>query len=168
MNRQSRLRRMGWIAALSICTAFYLLLHLKVNAVRSEVVRAERQIVQLERKKQMLETEFATRSNQLQLARWNRVDFGYSAPAAAQFIDDERQLNNFGSPRASGAPQPIRVAGFGAGEEAPPFPRLVSPLTGKAIDPRLLEADGQDDQPAGREGGPMRIELSAAIDGTAR
>ena len=134
------LHRVGWIAALAVCTALYLGLHLKVHSVRSEVVRAERQIVALEQRKVLLETEFETRSNQLQLAAWNRVDFGYTAPSAAQFLENERQLASFGSPRGPGAPEPIRVAG-GAGTEAPSYPSLVSPLTGRPIDEALLEPE---------------------------
>ncbi|MEO6388851.1 MAG: hypothetical protein ABIT16_12645 [Croceibacterium sp.] len=139
MTPQSRIRRIGWIAALAICTALYLMLHLKVHAVQSDVVRSERQIVALEQQKLFLETEFETRANQLQLAAWNNVDFGYTAPGAAQFLGSERQLADFGTPRGPGAPEPIRVAG-NSGDE-PAFPRLVSPLTGKPIDEALLEPE---------------------------
>jgi len=139
MTPHSRIRRIGWIAALAICAMGYLTLHLRVHAVTSEVIRAERQIVSLEQQKLLLETEFQTRSNQLQLEEWNRVDFGYVAPTAEQFLDNERQLASFGSPRAAGAPEPIRVAG--AGGEAPEYPRLVSPLTGKPIDEELVDAE---------------------------
>ena len=137
MSPHGRLRRIGWFAALATCAALYLMLHIKVQSVSSEVVRAERQIVALEQQKLLLETEFETRSNQLQLAAWNRVDFGYTAPSAAQFLENERQLASFGSPPAVGAPEPIRVAG-GAGSEAPRFPKLVSPLTGEPVDDALL------------------------------
>lgn len=140
MTSQSRIRRIGWLAALAVCTALYLMLHLKVHSVSSEVIRAERQIIALEQQKLLLETEFETRSNQLQLAAWNRVDFGYTAPSAEQFLENERQLASFGSPRAPGAPAPIRVAG-GAGTVAPAFPKLVSPLTGEPIDEALLEPE---------------------------
>ena len=139
MTSHSRIRRIGWFAALATCAMLYLTLHLRVHAVHSEVVRAERQIVALEQQKILLETEFETRSNQLQLEAWNRVDFGYVAPTAEQFLENERQLASFGSPRAAGAPEPIRVAG--AGGEAPEYPRLVSPLTGKPIDEELVEAE---------------------------
>jgi len=164
----SRLRRIGWIAALATCTALYLMLHLKVHAVRSEVVRAERQIVALEQQKLLLETEFETRSNQLQLAAWNRVDFGYTAPSAAQFLANERQLASFGSPRAAGAPEPIRVAG-GAGSEAPAFPRLVAPLAGEPLDEALIEPErALADPRLAENGGAMRIPLGAVIGSAAR
>ena len=45
MTAQARIRRIGWFAALALCAVLYLMLHLKVHAVHSEVVRAERQIV---------------------------------------------------------------------------------------------------------------------------
>lgn len=140
MTPNSRLRRIGWLAALGACTALYLMLHLKVQGVVSDVVRAERQIVALEQEKLLLETEFETRSNQMQLAAWNRVDFGYVAPTAAQFLENERQLASFGGPPAPGSPAPIRVAGA-AGMDAPAFPRLVSPLTGKPIEAGALDAN---------------------------
>jgi hypothetical protein len=167
MTSQSRLRRIGWFAALAVCTALYLMLHLKVHSVSSEVVRAERQIVALEQQKLLLETEFETRSNQLQLAAWNRVDFGYTAPSAAQFLESERQLASFGSPRAVGAPEPIRVAG-GAGNEAPRFPKLVSPLTGEPIDEALVEPARPLAGAELAERGTMRIPLGGVIGSASR
>ncbi|HYD25846.1 MAG TPA: hypothetical protein VEB68_13725 [Croceibacterium sp.] len=167
MMPHSRIRRIGWIAALATCTALYLMLHLKVHAVTSEVVRAERQIVALEQQKLLLETEFETRANQLQLAAWNNVDFGYTAPSAAQFLENERQLASFGTARAPGAPEPIRVAG-GAGE-APEYPRLVSPLTGKPVDQALLEPERASGFVAPRlAGGATRIPLGAVVASAAR
>ena len=166
MTPHSRIRRIGWFAALAICAMLYVTLHLKVHAVRSDVIRAERQIVALEQQKLLLETEFQTRSNQLQLEEWNRVDFGYTAPSAAQFLENERQLARFGSPRVPGAPEPIRVAGT---NEAPEYPALVSPLTGKPIDDDLVEPERQ----AGLSGvrladGSMRIPLGAVIGSTSQ
>ena len=134
MTKQSRLRRMGWIAVLALCTVLYLGLHLKVHAVRSEVIGSERRIIALEDEKSLLETEFETRASQEQLASWNRVEFGYSAPLAQQFVESDRDLAKFGTPRAKGAPEPIRVASLANGDDAPPFPKFVSPLTGKPVD----------------------------------
>jgi hypothetical protein len=106
----SRLRKIGWAMVLLVCTSLYLALHLRVNAVKSEVRLAERRIVALQQQKMLLETEFETRSNQQQLATWNDVDFGYKAPEADQFLENERQLAQFGAPREKGAPEPIMVA----------------------------------------------------------
>jgi hypothetical protein len=101
---------MGWIALLALLTGMYLMLHFKVQAVHSEVVRAERQIVSLEQEKLLLATEFETRANQMQLAAWNQVDFGYVAPTAGQFLEGERQLAALGASALPGASSPIRLA----------------------------------------------------------
>jgi hypothetical protein len=130
----SRLRKIGWAAVLVTCTALYLVLHLRVNAVRSEVRQAERHLVALQQQKMMLETEFETRSNQQQLSAWNEVDFGYKAPTASQYLEGERQLAQFGTPRAKGAPEPILVANAPSADgDASSFPSMVSPITGQAI-----------------------------------
>ncbi len=177
MTRTARISRIGWFAALGICTALYLGLHFKVQSVVSEVVRAERQIVALEERNMRLETEFLSRSNQAQLAAWNRVDFGFVAPEAGQFIGAERQLARFSVPRAADAPAPIRLASMTAAEEQPRFAELVSPLTGEAVDPALVEpaaggsggtidlgrvARGREvGQTVGMVQEPMRITLNA-------
>jgi len=121
------LRKIGWAMVLIVCTALYLTLHLRVNAVKSEVRLAERKIVALQDQKMLLETEFETRSNQQQLASWNEVEFGYKAPEADQFLSGERQLAQFGAPPVKGAPEPIMVAGAPApDEQQSPFSSLVA------------------------------------------
>lgn len=166
MTPQSRIRRIGWLAALGTCIALYALLHVKVNAVHSEVIRAEREIVRLEEQNMLLETEFLTRSSQVQLAAWNRVDFGFEAPRAEQFIESPMQLASFGTPRRPDAPTPIRLAGMTSGEEMPEFPQLVSPLTGEPVDERVL---AHDEPTSGGlvvalAPGPLRIPIAAAAD----
>jgi len=161
MTAQTRARRLGWLMMLALCTAVYLLLHLKVHAVKSDVVRAERQIVRLQQENDLLETEFETRANLLQLSAWNQVDFGYTAPGAGQFLDNERQLARFGTARGPGAPPPIRVAQNVTGA-APAFPKLVSPLTGKPVNEALLEP-GRAELSARSTGGTTRIALGAVL-----
>ncbi|GEM_PF-709836 len=139
MTPQARIRRMGWFALLAICTALYGVLHFQVWSLASEVKKKERQIIALEEHNMLLETEYLTRSSQMQLATWNRVDFGYSAPEADQFVDSKRQLARFGSHRDGSAPEPISVASVSVDEERTPFPRLVSPITGKPLDEALIE-----------------------------
>ncbi len=164
MTPQARIRRIGWFAALGVCLALYTLLHLKVNAVHADVVRAEREIVRLEEQNMLLETEFLTRSNQVQLSAWNRVDFGFEAPRAEQFLDSPLQLASFGSPRTGDAPEPIMLAGMTSGEDVPEFPELVSPLTGRPVDEAVL-AGGPSD--SGRltvaiAPGPLRVPIAGA------
>ncbi|MBD3729723.1 MAG: hypothetical protein IE933_08465 [Sphingomonadales bacterium] len=130
----SRLRHIGWAVVLTICFTAFTALTFRVNAVKSEVRLEERRIVALTRKKEMLETEFQTRASQIQLSEWNAVDFGYQAPRADQYLENERQLASLGTPRAPGAPTPIRVARAPReGEEG--YPAMVSPLTGKPVHP---------------------------------
>lgn len=134
MVPRNRLASIGWAFVLAIAAAMVLGLTFKVNSVKGEVRLAERRIVALEREKLMLETEFETRANQQQLADWNDVDFGYVAPKAAQYVESERQLAQYGTPRAPGAPAPIRVASADlAPDRSSGFPSMVSPLTGRAI-----------------------------------
>lgn len=155
----SRLRKIGWAAVLLSCTAFYLGLHLKVNSVKSEVRQAERRIVALRNDKLLLETEFQTRANQQQLATWNEVDFGYKAPTADQFLEGERQLASFGTPRAKGAPEPIMVANAPAGGAPAAFPSMVSPITGQAVAAEVP----REETASGRAAPAVRQELSARI-----
>ncbi len=154
----SRLRQIGWVVALTICTIVFVALTFRVNAVKSEVRLAERHIVSLERDKQILETEFETRANQQQLANWNKVEFGYSAPRAEQYLESERQLAQLGLSRDASAPEPIRVAHAAEAGEAG-FPAMVSPLTGKHI---------TDDAPAHlRNGMANRPSLAERLSGSA-
>lgn len=137
---RDRLRSAGWALVLTICCAVTLALTFRVNAVKSQVRLAERQIVALKREKLFLETEFEARANQQQLKALNDVEFGYEAPKADQYIEGERQLASLGKPRGPGAPAPIRVAAaLPAGEERSAFPAMVSPLTGKAMAAEVSE-----------------------------
>jgi hypothetical protein len=129
---RDRARSIGWAFVLCLCFAFTVALTFRVNAVKSEVRLAERQIVALRQEKVFLETEFETRANQQQLKNLNDVEFGYEAPSAAQYLENERELASLGKPRAPGAPSPIRVA-RAAAPAASAFPEMVSPLTGQAL-----------------------------------
>lgn len=130
---QDRVRSIGWAVCLAVCAAFVLALTFRVNAVKSQVRLAERQIVALRQERLFLETEFETRANQQQLKTLNDVEFGYQAPTSGQYLENERQLAALGKPRGAGAPAPIRVASVAGLEEDRGFPAMVSPLTGKAL-----------------------------------
>ena len=143
MSFTLRQRSIGWAAVLLVCLALFIGLTIKVNSVRSEVRLAERRIIQLERQKMVLETEFQTRANQQQLSDWNAVDFGYVAPLARQFVEDERKLASLGAPRGIDAPEPIQMAlGDGedtGGDDGETLLSMVSPLTGQAFGPDETE-----------------------------
>lgn len=130
----SRLRQASWAASLSVALALFLALSFHVNAIKSEVRLAERRIVQLEREKLRLETEFESRASQRQLAEWNAVEFGYVTPRAGQFLSSETQLASLGTPLHADAPQPIRIARAAPPvEEGNPIADWVSPLTGQPL-----------------------------------
>ena len=130
---RDRMRSIGWAAVLLTCLTFTVILTFKVNAVKSQVRLAERQILAIKQDKLLLETEFETRANQQQLRSLNDVEFGYQAPAAGQYLESERQLAALGKPRGPDAPSPIRVASADVPRAADRLPEMVNPLTGKAM-----------------------------------
>lgn len=137
-----RLRSIGWFALLAICLLLVTVLAFRVNALRSQVHHAEMKIVALRQEKMYLETEFETRANQQQLKAWNDVEFGYVAPTAGQYLENERQLAALSKPSEPDAPEPIRVASADDAVVAQAaFPTMVSPLSGKPL-------GAQDDKPS--------------------
>jgi hypothetical protein len=141
---RDRLHSIGWAAVLLVCLFITVALTFRVNAVKSQVRLAERQIVQLRQQKLLLETEFETRANQQQLASLNEVEFGYEAPTAGQYLEGERQLVSLGKARGPGAPSPIRVANAEVSAETSMLPAMVSPLTGKAMAAEVRDRPSQD------------------------
>jgi hypothetical protein len=127
------------------CLFVTVALTFRVNAVKSQVRLAERQIVRLRQEKLLLETEFETRANQQQLVSLNNVEFGYQAPTAGQYLEGERQLASLGKARGPGAPSPIRVAHAAVPAESSLLPAMVSPLTGKAMAAEVQ--DGSNHEP---------------------
>ncbi|MCR2834909.1 hypothetical protein NSO95_13240 [Qipengyuania sp. RS5-5] len=141
------MRQIGWAVVLTVCVAGFVLLTFRVNAVKSEVRLAEREIIALEREKALLEIEFESRANQQQLADWNRLEFGYLAPQADQYLENERQLASLSVPRSIDAPDPIRVAHTAVESEDEGIIAMVSPLTGK---PPEAASPDDGDRPHGK------------------
>lgn len=130
---RDHVRSIGWAFVLTVCFAVTMALTVRVNALKSEVRLAERQLVALKREKVFLETEIETRGNQQQLRALNDLEFGFQAPSAGQYLAGERQLAALGKPAAADAPAPVRVAAAVTDAEQLPFAAMVSPLTGKAM-----------------------------------
>ena len=142
---RDRMRSIGWAAVLLICLTFTVVLTFKVNAVKSQVRLAERQILAVKQDKLLLETEFQTRASQQQLQNLNAIEFGYQAPTAGQYLEGERQLAALGKVRGPDAPAPIRVASAAeAIGDQNPIQAMVSPLTGQAITAKAKVADSRD------------------------
>ncbi len=130
---QDRVRSIGWFAVLLTCFTLTVILTFKVNAVKSQVRLAERQIAAAKQQKLFLETEFEARANQQQLKSLNDVEFGYQAPTAGQYLEGERQLAALGKARGPDAPDQIRVASAAVTDDNSGVPAMVSPLSGKAM-----------------------------------
>ena len=161
---RDRARSIGWMFVLMSCLGLSMALMVRVNAVKSQVRLAERQLIALKREKVFLETEFETRSNQQQLRALNDVEFGYSAPTAGQYLAGERQLAALGKAAAPDAPAPIRVASAVTGDSRP-FPVMVSPISGKAMaaEPDARAGTRKPVDAASLSGRLSRIELQEVI-----
>ncbi len=140
--KAQRFRSIGWLVLLALCAVAVMVLAFRVNALRSQVMRTEAKIVAMRMEELYLRTEFETRANQQQLRDWNAVEFGYVAPSAGQYLENERQLAQFARPDGPGAPEPLRVASLDDALVAQAaFPAFVSPLSGKSL---AEEASAQD------------------------
>ncbi len=134
MISSTNARSLGWMVVLAVCLALVVILSVRVHAVKSEVLLAERQVIALERETLLLETEFETRASQRQLAAWNAVEFGYEAPRARQFLDGERQLASLGQRRSPDAPAPIMLARADVADAASAAPApMRSPVSGAPV-----------------------------------
>ena len=114
-------RKLQGIGLVLLVLIFAMMLYpvsLKVAATRSELTRIERDIVQARDNIRYLESELAVRASMRQLEQWNADTFGYSAPDASQYLENERQLASLDRlPRARGA-----------NEVAPVLMAMVSPV----------------------------------------
>lgn len=114
-------RKLQGIGLVLLVLIFAMMLYpvsLKVAATRSELTRIERQIDRTRGNIRYLESELAVRASMRQLEQWNADTFGYSAPAADQYLENERQLASLDRlPRARGA-----------NEVAPVLMAMVSPV----------------------------------------
>lgn len=152
---RNHVRSMGWAFVLTVCFAVTMALTMRVNALKSEVRLAERQLVALKREQIFLETEIETRGNQQQLRALNDIEFGYQAPTAGQYLASERQLAALGKPAAADAPSPVRVAAVVGDREQLPFAAMVSPLTGKSMTAQAEQGSGE--RPADAAGLARRL-----------
>ncbi len=114
-------RKLQGIGLVLLVLIFAMMLYpvsLKVAATRSELTRIERDIVRTRDNIRYLESELAVRASMRQLEQWNADTFGYSAPDASQYLENERQLASLDRlPRARGA-----------NEVAPVLMAMVSPV----------------------------------------
>ncbi|WP_420384011.1 hypothetical protein [Novosphingobium sp.] len=163
-----RLRSIGWMATLVVCVALVMILAFRVNALRSQVHMSQARIIALKAETMYLETEFETRANQQQLKTWNDVEFGYAAPIASQYLDNERQLASYAKPVEPDAPAPIRVASADDGVvAAAAFPAMVSPMTGQPVSATSETATPADTVPRLTKVAAVTVAGTGAVAGLA-
>ncbi len=144
-----RLENIGWIALVFFVAILLYPLSLSVAALRSDLMRVDRNIVKVKQEIRYLETEFDTRANLRQLERWNRLEYGYGHPRAAQYLEGERALANLGN---VGARKKTKVAVLVTMDDVPPA-GVIGSVFGQAqarsIEPVRIKTDqaGRSDVP---------------------
>lgn len=102
-----RLEGIGWLALVFLVAILLYPLSLSVATLRSDLARTDRQIVSVKKEIRYLETEFSARANLRQLEHWNKMEYGYVAPKASQYLEGERALANLGGKNLR---KPVKVA----------------------------------------------------------
>jgi hypothetical protein len=102
-----RLEGIGWLALVFIVAILLYPLSLSVATLRSDLARTDQKIVSIKKEIRYLETEFSARANLRQLEHWNKLEYGYVSPNAAQYLDGERALANLGDANLR---KPVKVA----------------------------------------------------------
>jgi hypothetical protein len=147
-------RKLQGIGLVLLVLIFAMMLYpvsLKVAATRSELARINQQIDRTESNIRYLESELAVRASMRQLEQWNAETFGYSAPSASQYLENERQLASLGRvPRARGA-----------NEVAPVLMAMVSPV---AIPDKAKPAAASNAPAAAAKPAPVKVAAAVQSD----
>ncbi|SIO11193.1 hypothetical protein SAMN02745824_2990 [Parasphingorhabdus marina DSM 22363] len=112
-----RLEGIGWLMLVCLVAILLYPLSLSVASLRSDLARTDQKIVSVKREIRYLETEFGARANLRQLEEWNKLEYGYVAPKAAQYLEGERALANLGGEPAR---KPVKIAVVNAMDEVQP------------------------------------------------
>ncbi len=91
-----RLEGIGWLALVFLVAILLYPLSLSVASLRSDLARTDQKIISVKKEIRYLETEFSARANLRQLEHWNKMEYGYLAPKASQYLEGERALANLG------------------------------------------------------------------------
>lgn len=102
-----RLEGIGWLALVFLVAILLYPLSLSVATLRSDLAKTDREIVSVKKEIRYLETEFSARANLRQLEHWNKMEYGYAAPKASQYLEGERALANLGGKNLR---KPVKVA----------------------------------------------------------
>lgn len=139
-----------WVAAIGGAALSCYILSAKVAEERTGLAQLEQQIQRTERSIQTLKTEIGTRGRVHQLQHWASADFGFAAPTASQFIDDEVSLASLQAPTDVPAiDAPMRMAAAPAAAQASPRVVQASAPAAAPQRPAVRQASNE------REGEPM-------------
>jgi hypothetical protein len=123
-----------WVATVGGAALACYMVSLQVATERSELARVEAQIIAAKRDIRSLQTELGTRGRLSQLEHWNAEVLALSAPASAQFLQNEFTLARFEQrePTVEDRTADVRMASLEAaprGQEraAPPVVPAVAP-----------------------------------------
>jgi len=117
-------KSVGWVAGVGAAALTCYMFSLSVASERAELAQLDSQIVELKQSIRTLNTELGTRGRVHQLQHWASADFGFTAPAAGQFLESEVTLAQLELPsQASPMEAPVRMAS--APQPAPDMPRVV-------------------------------------------
>lgn len=122
-------KSVAWVGTTGAAALVCYIFSLQVAQERAGLSDVESQIRRTERSIQTLKTELGTRGRTHQLQHWASADFGFAAPRAGQFTDDEVTLANLDMPAEVPAMDaPVRTA-------AAPAPAADMPRAVQAVAP---------------------------------
>jgi hypothetical protein len=114
-------RSVMWVAAIGAAALICYMFSLRVAEERAGLAELDGQIRRAEQSIRTLKTELGTRSRVHQLQHWASADFGFVAPTAGQFLQDEVTLASLDMPAAEPAMEaPVRMAAAPAAPATPP------------------------------------------------
>lgn len=139
-----RLEGIGWLALVFLVAILLYPLSLSVASLRSDLARTDDEVVAIKKEIRYLETEFSARANLKQLEHWNKLEYGYVSPNAAQYLDGERALANLGDANLR---KPVKVAVISSMDEVKPAGIIGSVFpTALAKSPNAEERESTIDQ----------------------
>jgi len=113
-------KSVGWVAAVGGAALGCYMLSLRVATERADLARVERQIIATKHQIRSLQTELGTRGRLSQLERWNADVLALSAPASAQYLQNEFTLARLDRREQSVEDRaPVRMAAMETGPAAP-------------------------------------------------
>ncbi len=185
-------RSVMWVAAIGAAALICYMFSMRVAEERAGLAELEAQIRRAEQSIRTLKTELGTRSRVHQLQHWASADFGFVAPNAGQFLQDEVTLASLDAPavepvleapvRMASAPSAAAPAATAskpvqavAPAPAPTRPAVRRASTAPASDPALLRRASVETpvrpkpaKPAAARPAPVAPRTAQAIERTAR